>query len=287
MPVESTQLVASDGRALAAKVYRPDGPARATLALLPAWAVRQRYYARFATFLSTQGFTVLTFDPRGIGASADRPTREETVTTTEWATLDHRAALGWLYEQPGPHLAVGHSFGGQILGILDEASDLDGLYAVAAQLGYWGHWDGWQRHRMRFLFSVVMPAATRTFGYLPGWTGMGEDVPGPALLEWASWLRSPGYLLDHVDGASARFARVQAPVSFLGFTDDDYAPPRGVQAIAACLPASHTTTRILAPRDVGLGAIGHFGFFRPHDASVLWNDAVEHLDRWAEAASPP
>lgn len=276
------QLTAADGRTLAATIFEPTSEARGTVVLLPAWAVRRRYYSRFARFVAEAGFRVLTFDPRGIGESRVGHIRHETVTTSEWAQLDHQAALDWLAEQPGPRLAVAHSFGGQILGIIDAPGRLDGLYCVASQLGYWGHWDGFARLRMRILFSMVMPTTTRLFGYLPGWTGIGEDVPQNALLEWATWLQSPGYLLDHVEGASERFLRVEAPVAVVGFTDDTYAPPRGVRAFADCLPPASTTTRILDPADVQQANVGHFGFFRSHPHDAMWRDALEHLERWAQ-----
>lgn len=283
MPTHSqVELTAIDGRVLQACRFDPPEPARATVVILGAYAVPARYYRRFASWLAGHGFCVLTFDPRGIGASRVGAVRDEPIDATGWATRDYAAALDWLAAQPGPRLAVAHSFGGQVLGVTDAAKSAQGVYAIGAQLGYWGYFDGLTRYRMRALFSVAMPLLTRTFGYLPGWTGIGEDVPPNALLEWARWLRSPGYLLDHVPGAAERFRRWPGRYVGLGFTDDGYAPPRGVQALAACLDPSRTVTRIVEPSDFGLRAVNHFGFFREHAGDVLWRDALDQLVAWVE-----
>lgn len=280
---EKYTLVAEDGRELAAYRYLPDGEPLASVALLPAFAVKQRFYRHYATYLADQGFAVLTFDTRGIGESLLGHVRDSPVTTTEWVTLDHVAALRWLQEQPGPNLAVGHSLGGQIPGVVDAARCLDGLYGVAAQLGYWGHFDGAARWRMRATFSVLMPGFTKLFGYLPGWTGLGEDVPGPAMLEWAAWLRSPNYLVDHVPGAAERYRSWPGEYVGVGFTDDTYAPVRGVRALTACYDPERAQLTLHRPCDLGLDEVGHFGFFRPEQGKVLWEPSVRQLRRWAGA----
>lgn len=292
MHASSSPLIAQDGRALGATRFPAVGPRRGAVALLPALAVPARFYRHFAAWLAAEGYDVLTFDPRGIGASIEGRVRDEAATLTDWVQLDYRAALQWLLEQPGPRLAVGHSLGGQTVGLLDEVGQLDGLYTVAAQLAYWRRYPAPTRYGMLAAFRVLMPGMTRSFGYLPSWSGFGEDVPRGVVLEWCRWLSSPGYLLDHVDDAASRLARTAAPVVMLGFTDDTYAPPEGVEAMAACLPASRTTVRIVAPDAWGLKAIGHFDGFRPLRSQAdaphpLWLDIRDHLHRWADDAEAP
>jgi len=289
MPATPTPLIASDGRALGATTFTAEATRRGAVAVLPGLAIPARFYRHLAGYLAADGFDVLTFDPRGIGTSVVGRVRDEEADLSDWVHLDYRAALGWLSEQPGPHLVVGHSLGGQTVGLLDEVGHLDGLYAVAAQLAYWRRYPSPTRYGMLGAFRL-MPALARTFGYLPGWSGFGEDVPKGVIVEWCRWLNSPGYLLDHVEGAAARFARCRTPSVMLGFTDDTYAPPAGVEAIAACLPSSRTTLRIVDPAEWGQPAIGHFGGFRPvgrgDDAAPnpLWTDVREHLRGWAQDA---
>ncbi|MFT6234729.1 MAG: putative alpha/beta hydrolase [Myxococcota bacterium] len=279
--VHPVVLTATDGRSLSATLFEPSGPVIANVVMLGAWAVQQRFYRRFATWLCERGFRILTFDVRGIGESLQGHVRNELATTSDWALLDHGAALRWLAEQPGTRLAVGHSFGGQVPGITDHARCVDGLYTVGSQLGYWGHFEGLNRYWMRMVFTFIMPATVKTFGYLPRWAGIGEDVPPNALLEWATWLRSPGYLLDHVAGADERFARWPGKIRMVGFTDDDYAPPKAVRLLSSCYDPDRLTVQVRTPAEVGQDAVGHFGFFRAMGEALLWEECADQLGEWA------
>lgn len=279
--VKPFTLTATDGRELSATLFQPEETAHATVVLLGAWAVRQRYYRRFATWLSERGFRVLTFDVRGIGESLVGRVQDEVATTSDWARLDHGAALRWLADQAGPRLAVGHSFGGQVPGITDHAKVLDGLYTVGSQLGYWGHFEGLNRYKMRLIFTAVMPLTVKTFGYLPGWTGIGENVPPNALLEWAKWLRSPGYLLDYVAGSHDRFRSWPGQVRMVGFTDDAFAPPHAVTRLAECYDPDRLTVQIRTPAEVDQTAVGHFGFFRGLGEAMLWKECEAQLRLWS------
>jgi len=278
--MQEISLKTEDGAMLAATRFAPDGEARGTVLLLGAWGVRQRYYRRFATWLAGEGFQVLTFDYRGIGASLDRPIRSMRATTSDWGVRDAGAAFSWLSEQPGPHLAVGHSFGGQVLGLSDTATQLDGIYMVASQLAHHSMWTGPQRLGMWAISHLALPLAPRLFGYLPAWMGVGEDIPAGAAIEWGRWLRSPGYLLDHVPRAADRFSSFPSPIELVGFTDDSYAPPPGVRAMADALPDS-TNLRILEPAELDQESVGHFGFFRAGAQSMMWQDCLGIMDRWA------
>jgi predicted alpha/beta hydrolase len=176
-------------------------------------------------------------------------------------------------------LLVGHSFGGQALGLAPSGDQLSGVLTVGAQLGWYGHWPT-RPARLRLLatWSVAVPVLTALYGYLPGWAGTVEDLPAGVAREWAAWCRSPGYLIDLVTDAEARFASVEAPATVLAILDDDYAPAPAVRAFAALLPRA--TVRQVGPADAGTDHIGHFGFFRPR-CRALWSDAAEQLRTWA------
>ena len=60
---------ASDGFELKGHVYGDPATARAGLLIAPAMGVEQRYYADFAQWMAAQGWLVLSFDYRGMGAS--------------------------------------------------------------------------------------------------------------------------------------------------------------------------------------------------------------------------
>jgi predicted alpha/beta hydrolase len=119
---------------------------------------------------------------------------------------------------------------------------------------------------------------TGSLGYLPGWTGMGEDLPAGVAKEWAAWCQSPEYVMGAKPDARSRFAAFDRPVLFYSFTDDDYAPRPAVEALVSALSGAEITHRRLRPVDVGDQPIGHFGFFRKQFAESLWPEALAFID---------
>jgi predicted alpha/beta hydrolase len=272
------RFTTDDARHLSGTLFRADNPRGAVL-INSATGVPQRYYHRFATFLAERGLTTLTYDYRGIGASRVGTLRDSHATMQQWGSRDYPAALRALREA-APDLPVGligHSFGGQAIGLSDASLQLDAAILVAAQSGYWGHWPALQRARMRALWTVALPAAVHVWGFLPGNIGVGEDMPGLAALEWAEWCKQPDYYFGAVSGARERLASLTMPKLAYTITDDHYAPAAAVNALLACMPADDLTRRTVAPRDLGLRALGHFGFFRPAHADTLWTEAADFL----------
>jgi predicted alpha/beta hydrolase len=250
------------------------------------FAIPQRFYRRFAESLAGHGFVVLTYDHRGVGESRTRPLRGFHATATDWGRLDWGAATRFMKATHPelPLLALCHSFGGQALGLAAEGAWYDGIVTIGSQLGSVGHYSGRNAVWVRSAMYVALPLIAHVFGYVPGWMGLGEDAPKGAVLEWALWCRSPGYLVDHVPGAAQRFAEVQAPVHVIAVADDDYAPLGAVQAFADRLTSADLTLRVISPSDLGVGSIGHFEPFRPRFADTLWVELAEILGEFAVEA---
>jgi predicted alpha/beta hydrolase len=289
-------LHADDGRGLAARLHAPVGEARASVVIHGATATPRRYYDRFARWLAEHGYRVLTYDYRGVGGSRRASLRDDDATASDWAERDAVAAVRRLREDypEAPILMVGHSFGGQTLGLHDALHDVRAAVMVGVQFGYRGHWPTPARAGLGAYWGAVFPAAIALYGYVPGWAGMREDLPGGVAREWSRWCLSPHYLLDHVPGARERFARFTRPVLFYSFTDDTYAPLPAVRSYLSALTHAPVTHRRLHPADVGGKAVGHFGFFRPERADTLWpevltwfDDALAGRPSRVQATTPP
>jgi predicted alpha/beta hydrolase len=277
---EVLQILTGDGWPLGARLYHPLGPARGTVLIHGATAVPQTYYARFASWLADAGLRVLTYDYRGVGDSRPASLRGFPATMTDWARLDARAALDLVQERYGdrPIFLIGHSFGGQLLGLVDEMRDVAGALLVASQLGYYGHWPLPERLSLALTWYALIPTVTGTFGYLPGWLGLGTDLPAGVAQEWAHWCRHPEYFIGEHPDARERLGRFDRPLLLYSFTDDPYAPEPAVASLAQALASAPLTRRRLAPWRLGADAIGHFGFFRPRFAPTLWREALEFID---------
>jgi predicted alpha/beta hydrolase len=276
---KQVEIAARDGCRLAGVLFRPQQPNNRAILINAAVGVPQAYYGKFAAYLAEQGFSVLTYDYRGIGRSRHAPLREMRTGMADWARLDAAGALDFLERAaPGARISVvGHSFGGQCVGIIPGNERIRALYTVGSQSGYWGNWRGKGRAGMWFLTHLVIPVLAGALGYLPGARlGMGEDMPGVAAREWASWCRHPGYLVGAL-GVQDAYARITIPLHACCITDDGYAPLATVEAFIAQHPNADSELQQIAPRDAGAKRIGHFGFFREQFRDTLWRDAAGWL----------
>jgi len=295
-PVEvaAIELPAADGVVLGGTLFTPSaftasGRARGTIIIHSATAVPQGYYRRFAQFAAqATGARVLTYDYRGIGKSRPLSLRGFRATLTDWARLDAVAAHHFVTKRfPGePFAVIGHSFGGQLVGLIDEPNAATGAVMVGAQLAYYRDWPAKDHKKLGFVWKMLVPAASALFGYMPGRFGLGEDLPRGVARQWAEWCTHPDYLIsEHLD-ARERFARFDAPTLFYSFTDDEYAPEGAVAHLLRRLRRAPLEHVRLAPQERGASTIGHFGFFRPRFSGTLWPEAASFLRDSLEGREP-
>jgi predicted alpha/beta hydrolase len=290
-PVEisSVELVAADGFVLGGTLFTPRSHARGTVIIHSATAVPQGYYRRFAQFAAQAlGARVLTYDYRGIGKSRPRSLRGFDASLTAWARLDAAAAHAFVNERfrGEPFAIIGHSFGGQLVGLIDEPNAAAGVVMVGAQLAYYRDWPVRAHRRLSMIWKWIVPIASAVFGYMPGRFGLGADLPSGVARQWARWCLHPDYLIsEHLD-ARERFARFDAPTLFYSFTDDEYAPEGAIDHLLRRLRRAPLQHVRIAPEERGADAIGHFGFFRPPFSTTLWIEAVEFLRDSLEGRQP-
>lgn len=268
----------ADGRSLAALLHEPVGEPLAQVIIHGATATPQRYYGSFARHLAWRGFRVLTYDYRGIGRSRREPLADERVTMDGWRE-DAIAAQAWLVDREPARalLAIGHSFGGQIAATVDVGRRPQALLLVAAGSGFWRGYAPAQRPRLWLTWTVGMPLLARTFGYVPGWAGLGEDLPAGVARQWARWCLDPEYLLGERPELRERLAAYDGRVLSLGFADDGFAPEVNVRWLAQQLRGAQVEHRQLHPHELGLPELGHFGAFRATAATSLWPRLVGFL----------
>jgi predicted alpha/beta hydrolase len=276
--VETFELVADDEQRLGATLFHPRENARGTLIIHAATAAPQSYYRRFAWFAASRGLRVLTYDYRGIGRSRPRSLRGFAARMSDWAELDAAAAHRFVRARFGGSIVtLGHSFGGQLIGLLDAAHEVEATVLVGAQFGYVGHWPLLQRPRLYAIWRGLVPLLNAVFGYVPGRAGLQQDLPAGVAAQWARWCTHRDYLAsEHLD-APARFERFDRPMLVYSFTDDAIAPAGAVQALLAALPSARIHHERIDPVAHGGDPIGHFGFFRGRFAATLWPQAVDFL----------
>ena len=277
-PGRALSVHALDGYELGARFFEASSP-RLRVLIAGGTGIPSRFYRHFAAWLAERGASTLTFDYRGIGSSRRGSLRGAPHGYLDWATSDLPGALAAL-EALAPNVPtaiVGHSFGGQALGLTDAAKRADAIAMIASQSGYWKNWSGAKRWRLGLLWHVTAPLVTSTLGYVPGSLGVGEDLPAEVMNDWARWCRTPGYYTSHVAGSAERLASLEMPRLVVGFDDDGYAPKAAVDELASWQNAERLDRVQLAPDDLARTRIGHFGFFRP-DVTRGWSWLLGWID---------
>ncbi len=279
----TTELVAGDGYRLAASVHEPRGTHRGAVVIVPAMAVEQDFYAPLACWLAEHGWKVLTFDLRGIGASAPATLRGFDADILTWARLDCAAALAATRSLAygRPLVWIGHSLGGQILAMTRGNESLSGAITVASGVGYWRDNAYPLRRYSWWLWHVIAPIAVALFDYFPGKRlRMVGDLPRGVMQQWSRWCRHPEYAVG-VEGQSIResYRRLDLPLLSISFTDDEYMSERNVAVLHAFYESAERDMRHYSPADFGLARIGHFGFFREATGPKLWPLALNWMNR--------
>lgn len=287
--MEPTTVSTKDGFTLAAHRFAAHGNTKAVIVLPTAMGVKQDFYFPFAQFLAQQGFSVLTFDYRGSGASVPdrfrRSLRGFRANLFDWAedyNAAVRAAKAW--HRHVPLLVIGHSLGGQLPGLLPDNHLIDGIITVAAGSGYWRDNVPQLKRFVWLIWYLVAPVSTTLFGYFPGKKmKIVGDLPKGVIFQWMQWCKNPHYVVDH-KGQPIRsgYENLRVPLLAMSFTDDEMMSRRSIDSLHDFYRNAMVERRYIRPDDVRARRIGHFGFFRPEFQPTLWNQAVGWMEQFAQ-----
>lgn len=300
---ESIEIPAADGYPLRGHQWRharTAGLPPPVAIINPATSVRCRYYARFAEYLHTQGWDVLTYDYRGIGESRRGSLRRLRADWVDWGEHDFEGVLRYAaLNFPGqPIDVIGHSVGGFVIGLAQSAQRVRRIFTMGAQFAYWRDYRAEKRPGMFLKWHVLMPALAMLLGHVPakrlGWM---EDTPKGVALDWARMgprfeesVRRGALMADGLPqaaGLARNFRTIGAPILAFGTEDDPYGTEAALDRLLRYYSASRRSHLRIAPRDVGLDAIGHFAFFHERFRDVLWPYALEWLRNAALPAGSP
>lgn len=281
MPSHDFRLRAADGYPLQATFFSPSASSvpRAGVVLNSATGVHRRFYARFASFMAERfDLAVLTYDFRGIADSRPASFRAFNARIRDWPQLDMPAAVEWLTRELGTSRVslVGHSAGGNLIGLMPNLDRVDAAVFVGSQLGYWRLWPKSIRHAMAATWHFAVPLFSRVFGYVPGWLGAGQHWPRGIAVELARWCRHPDYLFGDPSLDTTGYARFEAPILAWTFSDDPHASRAASEHLLARFPRADVTRRHVDPAELNVQRIGHFGFFRPF-CEPLWQESGRWL----------
>ena len=246
-----------------------------------ATAVKYTFYIQLARYFAEHGYSVLLFDYYGIGKSIDKPLRKIKITMAEWGSNDLQSVVNYVqnnFEIEEFHY-VGHSVGGQVLGMLDNPNVFSKIIFFSAQIGYWRYY---KKHNRSYflLYYFIFPLLIKIFGYLPSKRlSLGMNLPPNQARQWSRWLLQKNYLFDDPTIDTTSFQEVTSQILSYSFTDDNWAPLKACQAMVNHYTNAEIIYRDINPNDYGLKKIGHFGIFREKNKEKFWGDFIEFLQK--------
>ncbi|WP_441517961.1 alpha/beta hydrolase family protein [Bradyrhizobium sp. 2TAF24] len=278
--IDDIALPTGDGLSLAATLHMPRAPRHHAVLINSAAAVPRRFYRNLACYIAARGCVVMTYDYRGIGGSRPKSLAGFKATMADWAEKDAACAVAWMRERyPSLPLSyIGHSFGGQALGLLPNNDQIARALLVSAQAPFWKQLPTPENYRVFALLNFAGRPIARLMGYVPGRIGLGEDMPRDVFLQWTKWLMSERYYFDDPSlSALANYANYRHPLMALCISDDAWAPRAAVDRLCAGFTATTPQVVAITPAQADAKAIGHFGFFRAQHRERLWRPAVDWL----------
>ena len=270
-PIRSLTFVTGDGYRLSGIRYPAAGKRLGNIVVAGATGVQQVFYRRFALHAASREFDVLTFDYRGVGQSKVDSLKDLDMSFLDWGRYDLSTVVDAMYDQECPLFLVGHSYGGQAVGLLPNHQMLTAAYSFGAGAGWTGWMNRMEAIKVHTLWRVILPVIVKWKGYMAWSTlGMGDDLPVGVYREWKRWCQYPHYFFDDPAFAYLKdhYASVAIPYVAATSTDDKWAPPKSRDAFC-----QHYTNCDLSLLDIeaGIQRIGHMGYFR--------ESAVPHWDR--------
>ncbi|MBC3766621.1 alpha/beta fold hydrolase [Neptunicella marina] len=252
--------------------------ATATVIMAPAMGVEQSYYFPLAHWLVSQNINCLTFDYEGMGFSNPDKKPINKASLTSWAWDDATSALNWV-RSTLPELPIiwfGHSFGGQLLPMLQGQEHLNKVVTFNAGNGYWKLNAPQLRKRSLLMWYLLVPLLTPLAGYFPGKSiGVVGDIPKYAIWQWRKWCLNPNYML----GAEGKWAQnlienLQLDLTAIHCSDDEMLTEQSIHSLHTMFAAENWTLTRLIPEELGHKRIGHLGFFHKRFSDTLWPEVL-------------
>ncbi|QIZ75622.1 alpha/beta fold hydrolase [Ferrimonas lipolytica] len=286
---KSITLTCADGVTLAASYFAPQQPTIAGVILAPATGIKRQFYFHFCCYLASKGIGVLSFDNRGIGESLVGDVSKSRATIVQWGQLDMTAALKELQRllPEAPHHLIGHSAGGQLVGLMDNCHQLKSVFAFASSSGSLRNMQLPFIVTAHYFMNLFIPLNNLLFGHTKSqWVGMGEPLPKGVAQQWRRFCNGRGYIKMAFGNEVKHhhFDSLKLPIQYVHASDDDIANSANVAEMLRVFPLSNASTVTLVPAEHGLKTIGHMQFFS-RQAAALWPLASDWITKHSNDAS--
>lgn len=278
--MEKLIISTKDQYQLSAHIFKPEKSNEKIILINSATGVKQQVYFSFAQFFAEQGFTVITYDYRGIGLSKPEKMRNFKASMRTWGNEDFKRLTEFVIENFPDYqkFCLGHSVGALIIGMNENSKVFERFIFVATQNAFIGNLKWKTKLEAFFGFGFAQPFFTELFGYFPAhWFGLGESLPKNCAYDWRTLIlnrKSTGKLLLKTNDYSKE---LNQKVLVLYAEDDVWLTDKGVKSLLNDVyPNLKPDYRFLQTSESEKGEIGHVNFFRSYNKK-LWNIILNEI----------
>jgi predicted alpha/beta hydrolase len=259
------------------RVLAQDDPRAPVVLILPAMALKAKFYLPIAKALHAAGLSVVTTDLRAQGESTPGLHEQPTFGYRELIEVDLPrvlAAVRTRFPEARPYL-FGHSLGGQIALLHAAAAAADGptpdggiagVCVIGTGTVYWKAF-GFRRWAEALLKIQTIGLVARVRGYWPGGMLIGGAMPGRVMTDWARHSRTSRY---RPAGTTRDYDRLLAeldlPVLAISLDDDRLGPKSNVDFLCGRMSRAHLD-RWHITASAGVAHRDHFAWTK--DAAVI------------------
>lgn len=278
--MEQLILTTEDKVAVIAHLFIPEKSNRKVLLINSATGVKQQVYFSFAQYFAEQGFTVITYDYRGIGLSKPDHMKGFNASMRIWGSQDYKTLTKYIKTRFPEYqkYCLGHSVGALILGMNEDSEMFEEFVFVGTQNAFVGNLKIRTKIEAYLGFGIVQPIATHLLGYFPAhWFGLGESLPKNCAYDWRTLIlnkKSTNGLLEKIDDYSKKLTQ---KVFVIRAEDDAWLTEKGIKSLLNdTYPNLKPTYRLVKVSESEKGEIGHVNFFRSFN-SKLWDIVLNEL----------
>lgn len=276
------KIKCADGFDLTGTLFEPS-ELKSAVMIAPATGIKKTFYRKFAEFLAENGYGAITFDNRGIGDSKGESLNGVNASLLNWGKLDMTAVLEELKKRfpDSEYHLVGHSAGGQLVGLMENADELKSIFNFACSSGSLRLMKFPYRITANFFMNVAIPLSNLFFGHMKSqWFGMGEPLPKQIASDWSRWCNGTGYVAVDLNKKikEHHYDKLKIPSLWLHAEDDDIANIDTVKDMIRVYSKISAEIITLRPQDFGYNDIGHMKFFSSK-RDKLWNYALDWLEK--------
>lgn len=239
----------------------------------------QDFYHLFASFFRQEGYTVVTFDYRGIGNSTPEQLKDYEANMHQWAAQDINAVLLYVKQKFPLYeiIYIGHSIGGEIIGLVPASQYISRIVLVSCALSCTRLWPLKDKLKIKAL-KVLAKTMDKMVGYFPGRSlKIFGDLPNGVIHEWISWCDNANGLFDNFPDNNYR--KLSVPILAYTFSDDWRCPPLAVKELLNHFANASITWHHINPKEIGVKEIGHNDFFYVGIRSILWESLLQWLNK--------